>query len=109
LIATKRSFWAAARNPLSPAFTAVYLRAVPPFLGASGLPFGHRKLLFGELPITMSASDLRTQVSLAKRVPVFIVYGTALAYENGDVHFSDDIYGHDAKLAVALAKGYPYE
>jgi L,D-transpeptidase YcbB len=47
-------------------------------------------------------------VSLAKRVPVFIVYGTALAYENGEVHFSDDIYGHDASLAAALAKGYPY-
>jgi murein L,D-transpeptidase YcbB/YkuD len=48
-------------------------------------------------------------VNLVKRVPVFIVYGTALAYENGDVHFSDDIYGHDAKLAAALAKGYPYQ
>jgi murein L,D-transpeptidase YcbB/YkuD len=47
-------------------------------------------------------------VNLAKRVPVFIVYGTALAYENGDVHFSDDIYGHDAELAAKLAKGYPY-
>jgi murein L,D-transpeptidase YcbB/YkuD len=47
-------------------------------------------------------------VNLVKRVPVFIVYGTALAYENGDVHFSDDIYGHDAELAAKLAKGYPY-
>ncbi len=47
-------------------------------------------------------------VNLAKPVPVFIVYGTALAYENGEVHFSNDIYGHDAKLAAALAKGYPY-
>jgi murein L,D-transpeptidase YcbB/YkuD len=47
-------------------------------------------------------------VSLVKRVPVFIVYGTALTYENGEVHFSDDIYGHDASLAAALAKGYPY-
>jgi L,D-transpeptidase YcbB len=47
-------------------------------------------------------------VNLVKRVPVFIVYGTALAYENGEVHFTDDIYGHDAKLAAALAKGYPY-
>jgi murein L,D-transpeptidase YcbB/YkuD len=47
-------------------------------------------------------------VSLAKKVPVFIVYGTALAYENGEVHFNDDIYGHDATLAAALAKGYPY-
>jgi len=47
-------------------------------------------------------------VNLVKRVPVFIVYGTALTYENGDVHFTDDIYGHDARLATALAKGYPY-
>jgi L,D-transpeptidase YcbB len=48
-------------------------------------------------------------VNLQKRVPVFIVYGTALAYDNGDVHFSEDIYGHDARLAAALAKGYPYQ
>lgn len=47
-------------------------------------------------------------VSLVKKIPVFIVYGTALAYENGEVHFSDDIYGHDAQLEAALAKGYPY-
>ncbi|PYX28062.1 MAG: hypothetical protein DMG80_17340 [Acidobacteria bacterium] len=47
-------------------------------------------------------------VNLVKRIPVFIVYGTALAYENGDVHFTDDIYRHDAELAAALAKGYPY-
>ncbi|HWY69195.1 MAG TPA: L,D-transpeptidase family protein [Terriglobales bacterium] len=47
-------------------------------------------------------------VTLSRRVPVFIVYGTALAYENNEVHFYQDIYGHDAKLAQALAKGYPY-
>ncbi len=47
-------------------------------------------------------------VMLAKRVPVFIVYGTAFVYENGEVHFSDDIYGFDAQLSAALAKGYPY-
>jgi murein L,D-transpeptidase YcbB/YkuD len=47
-------------------------------------------------------------VTLNQRVPVFIVYATALAYENGEVHFYDDLYGHDASLAKALAKGYPY-
>ena len=47
-------------------------------------------------------------VKLDRPVPVFIVYATALAYENGEVHFYDDIYGHDADLAQALAKGYPY-
>jgi murein L,D-transpeptidase YcbB/YkuD len=47
-------------------------------------------------------------VKLERPIPVFIVYATALAYENGEVHFSDDIYGHDATLEQALAKGYPY-
>ena len=36
------------------------------------------------------------------------MYGTALAYANGEVHFSDDIYGHDAKLAGRTGEGYPY-
>lgn len=56
----------------------------------------------------MQAGKDDVTVNLVNRVPVFIVYGTALAYENGEVHFTDDIYGHDAKLAAALAKGYPY-
>jgi murein L,D-transpeptidase YcbB/YkuD len=56
----------------------------------------------------MQSGKDNVTVNLMKRVPVFIVYGTALAYENGEVHFSDDIYGHDASLAAALAKGYPY-
>jgi len=47
-------------------------------------------------------------VTLARSVPVFIVYGTAIAYENGEVHFYDDLYGHDASLSHALAKGYLY-
>jgi len=56
----------------------------------------------------MQSGKDNVTVTLAKPVPVFIVYGTALTYENGEIHFTDDIYGHDAKLAVALAKGYPY-
>ncbi len=56
----------------------------------------------------MQSGQDNVTVTLAKRVPVFIVYGTALAYANGEVHFSDDIYGFDVKLATALAKGYPY-
>jgi murein L,D-transpeptidase YcbB/YkuD len=60
------------------------------------------------LRLEMQSGKDDVTVSLVKRVPVFIVYGTALTYENGEVHFSDDIYGHDAKLATALAKGYPY-
>jgi murein L,D-transpeptidase YcbB/YkuD len=56
----------------------------------------------------MQSGKDNVTVNLLKRVPVFIVYGTALAYENGEVHFSDDIYGHDVRLAAALTKGYPY-
>jgi L,D-transpeptidase YcbB len=57
---------------------------------------------------SMESGKDNVSVTLAKRVPVFIVYGTALAYPNGEIHFSDDIYGFDTKLELALAKGYPY-
>jgi len=48
------------------------------------------------------------QVNLAHPVPVLIVYGTVVVPEDGLVYFYDDIYGHDAALQAALAKGYPY-
>ncbi len=56
----------------------------------------------------MQSGPDNAAVTLARRVPVFILYGTAVAYPNDEVHFYDDIYGHDGKLAQALAKGYPY-
>jgi murein L,D-transpeptidase YcbB/YkuD len=46
-------------------------------------------------------------VRLAQPIAVFIVYGTALAHLDGEVHFYDDIYGHDPKLTAALAKANP--
>jgi murein L,D-transpeptidase YcbB/YkuD len=55
----------------------------------------------------MASGKDNVTVTLAQRIPVLIVYATALAYEGGDVHFYDDIYGHDAELSAALAKGYP--
>ena len=48
------------------------------------------------------------QVKLAHPIPVLIVYGTVIVLDDGLVHFYDDIYGHDAALEKALAKGYPY-
>ncbi|MEJ8801795.1 L,D-transpeptidase family protein [Pontibacter sp. H249] len=39
-----------------------------------------------------------TWVTLPKRVQVYIVYFTSWADEQGNVHFRDDIYGHDKKL-----------
>jgi murein L,D-transpeptidase YcbB/YkuD len=48
------------------------------------------------------------RVNLRKPIPVLILYGTAIVEEEGDVYFTQDIYGHDRKLREALAKGYPY-
>jgi L,D-transpeptidase YcbB len=56
----------------------------------------------------MQGSADNVQVNLAKPIPVLILYGTAVTYDDGSVHFYDDIYGHDAQLRKALAKGYPY-
>jgi L,D-transpeptidase YcbB len=48
------------------------------------------------------------QVNLTKKIPVLIVYGTATVNEENQIRFFDDLYGYDADLAKALAKGYPY-
>ncbi len=52
--------------------------------------------------------DAPQQVNLARPIPVLILYATVIVTEDGVVHFYDDIYGHDAELEKALAKGYPY-
>ncbi len=39
------------------------------------------------------------QVPLKASLPVYLVYFTAWTDENGQVHFRDDIYGHDKTLA----------
>jgi murein L,D-transpeptidase YcbB/YkuD len=43
-------------------------------------------------------------VNLASPVPVLIVYVTAVVEENGEVHFFQDIYGHDAELKEELTR-----
>ena len=59
--------------------------------------------------IRETESGTRTlQVNLKQSIPVLIVYGTAVANEEGEVSFFDDIYGHDASLDAVLAHGYPY-
>jgi len=52
--------------------------------------------------------DQTLQVNLAKPIPVLILYTTAAVDPEGEVHFYRDIYGLDAALARALARGYPY-
>ncbi|HEY1283773.1 MAG TPA: L,D-transpeptidase family protein [Steroidobacteraceae bacterium] len=45
-----------------------------------------------------------TRIVLTHPIPVFIVYGTALATEAGDTLFFDDIYLQDAKLTRLLLR-----
>jgi murein L,D-transpeptidase YcbB/YkuD len=52
----------------------------------------------------MQSGPDNVTVKLVRPIPVFIVYGTAIAYPDGEVHFYDDLYGHDARLRAALAK-----
>jgi murein L,D-transpeptidase YcbB/YkuD len=43
-------------------------------------------------------------VPIANPIPVLILYGTAVVPESGEVHFADDIYGHDAALSRAIGR-----
>ncbi len=47
-------------------------------------------------------------VELPVPVPVYLFYSTVIVAEDGQIHFFEDIYGHDETLKIALAKGYPY-
>src|SRR5215467_5059808 len=46
--------------------------------------------------------DATFQVKLVQPVHVLILYGTAVATEDGAVHFLDDIYGQDRRLEALL-------
>ncbi|HXE06430.1 MAG TPA: L,D-transpeptidase family protein [Acidobacteriaceae bacterium] len=57
---------------------------------------------------TMEKGPDNHQVNLKKPLPIVIFYLTALAEDDGQVHFFDDIYGYDAHLNQVLSKGPPY-
>ena len=48
--------------------------------------------------------EATVRVNLKEPIPVWILYGTAVVREDGEVHFLEDIYGHDAALERALEK-----
>jgi murein L,D-transpeptidase YcbB/YkuD len=56
----------------------------------------------------MQGGQDNLRVNLTKPVPVLMLYMTAAVREDGDIYFYRDIYGYDAELQDALAKGYPY-
>jgi len=50
----------------------------------------------------MQSGPANQRVNLARPIRVLIVYGTAMALEDGSVLFLDDIYGHDGVLESLL-------
>jgi len=50
-----------------------------------------------------------TQVNLKHKLTVILFYDTAYVGNSGRVRFSEDYYGHDARLEQALRAGYPYK
>lgn len=62
-------------------------------------------------PEAMEAAMSRSTpltVPITERIPVYILYITAVAQRDGTVRFFDDLYGHDRTLQALLARGYPY-
>ncbi|HEV8599430.1 MAG TPA: hypothetical protein VGQ69_08735 [Gemmatimonadales bacterium] len=47
-------------------------------------------------------------VRLRRNLPLLVLYGTAVARENGQVFFYEDGFGQDQRLERQLARGYPY-
>jgi murein L,D-transpeptidase YcbB/YkuD len=56
----------------------------------------------GRLAESINANRSTRTLMLPKTLPVYMTYWTAWADENGTLHFRDDIYGHDRRLATAL-------
>lgn len=78
-------------------------------------PVGLAKLLLADQP-TWTDARIRDAMSRASPLyvqlrqprPVFILYATAMATQDGETRFYPDIYGFDADLHVRLAAGFPY-
>ena len=50
------------------------------------------------------AAGATKRISLTTRTPVFFLYRTAVANEDGTVSFHPDVYGWDAELNAALSQ-----
>jgi murein L,D-transpeptidase YcbB/YkuD len=60
-----------------------------------------------KITAAMTSGPDSQQVNLAQKRPVVIIYATAVVLPDGTVKFFQDIYGHDARLEKALARGFP--
>jgi murein L,D-transpeptidase YcbB/YkuD len=51
-------------------------------------------------------AEKEQQVNLTRIIPVLILYSSAVAEEDGQVYFLEDIYGHDKSLVKLEAQAY---
>lgn len=56
----------------------------------------------GKIRTTIDGKRDDVYVKIQRPINVMIMYATASATANGEVHFFDDIYGHDVQLAKVL-------
>jgi L,D-transpeptidase YcbB len=89
-LATKRAFSHGCIRVSDPVALANYV------LQKASTPWDEAKV------VAAMHNDRSLRVELRQSIPVFILYGTAMATEDGQVQFFDDIYGHDRKLESLL-------
>ncbi|BAE51011.1 L,D-transpeptidase family protein [Paramagnetospirillum magneticum] len=58
----------------------------------------------GKLAHDINANRSTRTLMLERTIPVYLMYWTAWADENGNLHFRDDLYGHDRRLMTALER-----
>lgn len=78
-------------------------------------PAALAQFLLGDQPdFTTAVIDSSMKMEKPRRVavkqprPVFILYSTAMATQDGQTFFYPDIYGYDTELLAKMKKSYPY-
>jgi murein L,D-transpeptidase YcbB/YkuD len=59
---------------------------------------------YWNVPLSIQRSE--TVPAIQRDPKVFILYGTSVIEEDGEMRFFDDIYGYDRALEKVLKKGY---
>lgn len=56
----------------------------------------------GQLSENLNQDKKTRTLKLERNIPVYLIYFTAWVDPTGEIHFRDDIYGHDRRLGQAL-------
>ncbi|MGO8819252.1 MAG: L,D-transpeptidase family protein [Terriglobia bacterium] len=83
------------------------IRVEDPAVLAEWILQGNKNWTKDKIVEAMNNGTDSQQVNLPQKRPVVIIYATAVVLPDGEVKFFQDIYGHDARLEKALARGYP--